>query len=138
VRVKREQVCYIIRSSLCIWYWLFCFVDNPVQLPVCDKKSWHPSTNGQFQYEVESTLTNVLDEQYGMVLIIRRTSCNSDTLILLQGMQTTNSLIAYYELVVQKYSCETSYALHIGCGVGYTTMMLAKTFESVSRIDLIK
>lgn len=42
-------------------------IDNPVQLPACDKKCWLPSTNGQFQYEVESNLTNLLDGQYGEV-----------------------------------------------------------------------
>ncbi|XP_065904281.1 hercynine oxygenase-like isoform X2 [Dysidea avara] len=92
--------------------------DNPVQLPICDKeKCWLPSTNGQFQYEVESNLVNLLDEEYG------------------GGIQKTNSQIAYYESVVQKYNCKTSSALHIGCGAGYTSLMLSKTFESVVGID---
>ena len=43
--------------------------ENPALLPVCDKeKAWVPSTNGQFQFEVESHLNNLLEEQYGEVM----------------------------------------------------------------------
>jgi len=53
----------------------FLNIDNPVQLPACDKKCWLPSTNGQFQYEVESNLINLLDEQYGKVVVITVAMC---------------------------------------------------------------
>ena len=43
----------------------FCNTENPVLLPVCDKKkSCMPSTNDQFQFEVESHLNSLLEEQY--------------------------------------------------------------------------
>lgn len=49
--------------------------ENPVLLPVCDKKkSWVPSTNNQFQFEVESQLNDLLVEQYGEVLLIQQYS----------------------------------------------------------------
>ena len=57
--------------------------------------------------------------------------------ILLQGVHKTNSQIAYYESLVKKYNCKTSNALHIGCGAGYTSLMLSKTFESVSHTSRI-
>ena len=49
----------------------------------------------------------------------------------LQGKVRTNSLIAYYESVVRKYACGKSTALHLGCGPGYTSLMLSKMFASV-------
>lgn len=91
--------------------------ENPVLLPVCEKKSWVPSTNNQFQFEVESYLNKLLEEQYG------------------EGNEMTNSLIAYYESVAGKYGCGKANALHLGCGPGYTSLMLSKTFDLVAGVD---
>jgi len=47
---------------------MVCIAENPVSLPVCDeKKSCLPSTNNQFQFEVESNLDTLLEEQFGEV-----------------------------------------------------------------------
>lgn len=46
----------------------------------------------------------------------------------------TNSLIAYYESVAGKYGCGKANALHLGCGPGYTSLMLSKTFDLVRKI----
>lgn len=92
--------------------------ENPVLLPVCDKKkSWVPSTNNQFQFEVESQLNDLLVEQYG------------------EGNERTNSLVSYYESIINKYGCGKKSALHLGCGPGYTSLMLSKTFDSVVGVD---
>ena len=54
--------------------------------------------------------------------------------ISLQGNEKTNSLVKYYESVISKYGCGKANALHLGCGPGYTSLMLSKTFDSVRQI----
>ena len=69
-----------------------------MQLPICDKeKCWLPSTNGQFQYEVESNLVNLLDEQYGEVKNITvgvaiLCACNLRDII----VKSSHSLLNFY------------------------------------------
>ena len=51
--------------------------------------------------------------------------------VTLQGSEMTNLLVSYFESVISKYECGKASALDLGCGPGYTSLMLSRTFDSV-------
>ena len=111
-------------------------IDSPIDIPGADpKKCYFPSSNKQFEYDRTEISEAILTKEMGLV------SNRLNTLVSfldyvgtlhLQDADFGRPLVSYCEELLSQTKTNKSRALVLGCGPGYSTFLLTRTFSEVT------
>lgn len=119
-----------------ILIFLVSLLANPITVPgVIPKECYEPSTNDQFRYDEQQVCKKLITLSMGKVSLSIHSSIRPSIhplFLLSQDVAYGQPLVVYCNQLITKLKLNTSDALVVGCGPGYSSFLLAKTFDNVN------